>query len=40
MIDWQGLLFNLWDAFAYAVSTALMVVGLCVVALIAYRLAR
>lgn len=37
MIDIQALGVELLDAFSYAISTALMIVGLCVVAVLAYQ---
>lgn len=38
MIDFQALGVELLDAFSYATATALMMVGLCVIAVVAYRL--
>lgn len=37
MIDLQALGAELVNAFSYAISTALMVIGLCVIAVLAYR---
>lgn len=37
MIDLATLGVELFDAFSYAISTALMIVGLCVIAVLAYQ---
>lgn len=37
MIDFAQLGVQLFDAFSYAINTALAVLGLCVVAIVAYR---
>jgi len=37
VIDIAQLGSALFDAFSYAISTALMVIGLCVIAVLAYR---